>query len=62
MVNGSKFWEITLSGSSTITRYGKIGTDGRTTKKFDFDDCEAAKMWTAAQCANKEKKGYKHQD
>lgn len=29
----SKFWEISLNVNTIITRYGKIGTQGKTTQK-----------------------------
>ena len=29
----NKFWEITVSGSSFTTRFGRIGTDGQSTTK-----------------------------
>jgi predicted DNA-binding WGR domain protein len=53
----SKFWEITLDGSSFTTTYGKIGTDGQTTiKEWDSDD--KAKKEYDKLIAEKTKKGY----
>jgi predicted DNA-binding WGR domain protein len=38
----NKFWEITLSGTSFTTTYGKIGTTGQTTLK-EFKSAADAK-------------------
>ena len=53
----SKFWEITLDGSSHTVRYGRIGTDGQEKTK-DFDDEDAAKQDHDKLIAEKTKKGY----
>jgi uncharacterized protein (TIGR02996 family) len=53
----SKFWEISMEGSSVTTRYGRIGSDGQTTTK-DFDSkVEAFKEYDKL-VAEKTKKGY----
>jgi DNA ligase 1 len=33
----SKFWEITVEGTTLKTRYGKMGTTGQTTEKVFAD-------------------------
>ena len=53
----NKFWEITLKGTSFVTRYGKIGTDGQETLK-EFDSPDKAKKEYEKLIAEKEKKGY----
>jgi uncharacterized protein (TIGR02996 family) len=53
----SKFWEITLSGSSFTTTYGRIGTDGSVTLK-EYDSPEQAKKEYDKLIAAKVKKGY----
>jgi predicted DNA-binding WGR domain protein len=53
----SKFWEITLEGSSFTTRYGRIGTDGSVTLK-EFDSPDKAKKEHDKLVAEKVKKGY----
>lgn len=55
--SSNKFWEISLKGSSFITRYGKIGTDGQETLK-EFDSADKAKKEYEKLVAEKEKKGY----
>ena len=54
----SKFWEITLDGTSFTTKYGKIGTDGQETVK-EWDDEDKAKKEYDKLVAEKTKKGYK---
>ena len=55
--SSSKFWDITLDGSSFTVVYGKIGTAGTTqTKTFD-DDAKALKEHDKL-VAEKTKKGY----
>ena len=53
----NKFWEITLTGKSFTTTYGKIGTDGQTTIKSFGSDAEAKKEADKI-TAEKMKKGY----
>jgi predicted DNA-binding WGR domain protein len=53
----SKFWEITLEGSSFKTKYGRIGTDGTVTQK-DYDSPDKAKKEYDKLIAEKVKKGY----
>lgn len=53
----SKFWEVSVKGSSFVVRYGKIGTEGQTkTKDFStkVDATEAAEKLASS----KRKKGY----
>jgi len=56
----SKFWEITVKGSTVTVRYGKIGTDGQTTVK-NFDSVEEAAKYADKVKAEKIKKGYRKQ-
>jgi len=53
----NKFWEITLSGTSFTTTYGKIGTTGQTTLK-EFKSAADAKKEYDKLIAEKTKKGY----
>ena len=53
----NKFWEITLSGDSFTTTYGKIGTAGQSTSK-SFADAAKAKAAYDKAVAEKTKKGY----
>jgi predicted DNA-binding WGR domain protein len=53
----SKFWEISLSGESFTTRWGKIGTAGQQTSKT-FDDASAAQREHDKLVARKLKEGY----
>ena len=53
----SKFWEITTKGNDVTTRYGKIGTDGRSTTK-SFDDTTSAKAFAEKIIGEKTKSGY----
>jgi uncharacterized protein (TIGR02996 family) len=55
--SSSKFWEITLSGSSFTTTYGRIGTDGSVTLKT-YDSPEQAQKEYDKLVASKVKKGY----
>ncbi len=55
--SSAKFWEIRVEGSSFITRYGKIGTDGQVTQK-DFDSEAKAQAEAARLVVEKTKKGY----
>jgi len=53
----NKFWEITLTGKSFTTTYGKIGATGQTTIKNFGSDAEAKKEHDKL-VAEKTKKGY----
>lgn len=53
----SKFWEIELQGSDYTVRYGRIGTDGRTSTK-SFDSAEEAQTKADKAIESKRKKGY----
>ncbi|SEW34543.1 WGR domain-containing protein, predicted DNA-binding domain in MolR [Chitinophaga sp. YR573] len=53
----SKFWEITLENNIVKTRYGKIGTEGKSTEK-EFSDAAAASKEYDKLVKEKTKKGY----
>eukprot|EP01036_Dinobryon_divergens_P028991 gene28991-38033_t len=53
----SKFWQITIEDSKTITQYGKIGSDGATAVK-QHADAEKAKAFAVKEVTGKQKKGY----
>jgi len=53
----NKFWEVFHEGSEMTTRYGKIGTDGRSTTKT-YDSPEKATEETEKIIAKKIKEGY----
>ena len=53
----SKFWEITLQGSSFIVRFGRIGTAGQTQSKSFPDGVKAGREMEKL-IAEKVKKGY----
>jgi|GEM_PF-5873916 len=53
----SKFWEIIVEGTEHTVRYGKIGTDGRTSEK-SFGSQEEAQASADKLIASKRKKGY----
>jgi predicted DNA-binding WGR domain protein/cell wall assembly regulator SMI1 len=52
-----KFWEIAIEGSEVCTRYGKIGTQGQTTRKDEGTADKAQKLHDKL-IAEKRKKGY----
>ena len=56
----SKFWEISLDGTSFTTRFGKIGTDGQMSTKDWPSDAHALKEHDKL-VAEKTKKGYVEQ-
>jgi predicted DNA-binding WGR domain protein len=53
----SKFWAITLAGTSLTTRFGKIGTDGQSSTKTFGSPADARKEHDKL-VAEKTKKGY----
>lgn len=55
--SSSKFWEIELEGTSFVTTYGRIGTDGQSSMK-EFDSEAKAKKEHDKLVAEKVKKGY----
>ena len=55
--SSAKFWEITLEGSTVITRYGKIGSVGNNAHK-SFDDAPSAQKEFEKLIKEKTKKGY----
>ncbi|GMT99208.1 hypothetical protein KH5H1_33270 [Corallococcus caeni] len=55
--SSSKFWEITLEGTTLTKRWGRIGTDGQE-KVEEFDSKAEAKKEYEAQVREKERKGY----
>lgn len=54
----SKFWEINLSSNVLTTRYGKIGTAGKSTEKV-FDDATKAQKEFDKLVKEKVSKGYR---
>src|ERR1044071_6491608 len=56
--SSNKFWDITLTGKSFTTTYGKIGANGQTTIKPFGSDADAKKEHDKL-VAEKTKKGYK---
>jgi len=55
--SSNKFWEITLSGNSFTTRWGRIGTDGQEKTQTFGSPAEAQKEYDKL-VREKEKKGY----
>ena len=55
--HSSKFWEVSVAGSTVTARYGKIGTNGQTSVK-ELDSPEQAQEHATKQAAGKLKKGY----
>ena len=53
----NKFWEVSHQGGEMTTRYGKIGTDGRSTTK-SYATPEKAAAETAKIIAKKVEEGY----
>lgn len=53
----NKFWEITVSGSSFTTRFGRIGTDGQLKSK-SFADAAACQAQADRLIGQKTRKGY----
>lgn len=53
----SKFWEITMTGNTIATRYGKIGSDGQIKEK-QFADEDAAQKEFEKLINQKRSKGY----
>lgn len=53
----SKFWEITVSGSSFTTRYGKLGAAGASSTK-DWDSAEKCQKEADKLIRQKRNKGY----
>jgi len=54
----SKFWEIKLEGKAVLTRYGRIGSEGKVTQK-GFGNAIAAQKEHDKLVASKVKKGYR---
>jgi predicted DNA-binding WGR domain protein len=59
LVSGKKFWEITVIDTKCITRYGKIGKDGKIKEKNFSSNKEAVKHMESKRNI-KVKKGYKN--
>lgn len=55
--SSSKFWEITLEGTTLTKRWGRIGTDGQEKVETFGSKAEAKKAFDA-QVREKERKGY----
>jgi predicted DNA-binding WGR domain protein len=53
----SKFWKVEVQGTSVVTRYGRIGTDGQETKK-EFGSAAEAQKAHDKLVAEKVGKGY----
>ena len=53
----SKFWEVWIDGNEVVTQWGKIGTEGRETRK-EFPDAAKTKVEYDKLVAEKTKKGY----
>ena len=56
--SSSKFWRITLSGTTTSVTFGKIGSRGRTPPPKSHDVAAAARKEYDKMIASKLKKGY----
>ena len=54
----SKFWQVKVSGCTTIVTFGRIGTPGQTDTKVHANEGEARKFAAQIQ-GEKERKGYK---
>jgi DNA ligase-1 len=54
----SKFWEVTLDGSSYTVRFGRIGTDGQAPKVNDAGSPEKASATVEKLIREKTGKGY----
>ena len=55
--SSSKFWEISLDGSSFTTRFGRIGASGQSSTK-SFDSADKARKEYDKLVAEKTRKGY----
>jgi len=55
--SGGKFWEITVSGKSYTTTWGRVGSDG-TSKTLAFASAEAAKKEANKKIKAKQREGY----
>jgi DNA ligase-1 len=55
--NSSKFWEVSVSGNSLTTRWGRIGSTGQSKTKT-FADAQAAANATAVLIEQKTDEGY----
>ena len=53
----SKFWEVTVDGSTVTVRFGKIGTNGQTSVK-ELESAAEADAQAAKVIGEKTKKGY----
>ena len=56
--NSSKFWRITLSGTTTSVTFGRIGSSGRTPPPKSHDVAAAARKEYDEMIASKLEKGY----
>ena len=55
--NSSKFWEVTVEGSTLTVRFGKIGSAGQT-KVTECASDDEAQAQASKLVAEKTKKGY----
>jgi predicted DNA-binding WGR domain protein len=56
--NSNKYWEITIQGTETTVRFGRIGTAGQTSAK-SFADAAAAQQHAETLIKQKLGKGYR---
>ena len=56
--DSSKFWEITVSGSTVTVRYGPIGAAKGQSKEYAYATAEDAEREADSLIAAKVKKGY----
>ena len=55
--SSAKFWEINISGKNYTVRYGRIGSDGKSSEK-SFADAKACREAANKLIAQKQAKGY----
>ena len=54
-----RFWAITVAGSELYTRYGRVGSDGRMSRRRVFSTPQAAREEAEKRIAVKRKEGYR---
>lgn len=57
----SKFWEVSLAGTTLSIRFGKIGVNGQTTTK-DFPDEDSAQVAANKAISEKLRNGYEERE
>jgi len=55
--NSAKFWQVTISGTNVLVRYGRLGSDGQLQEK-EFPTAAAAHGHAERLIAQKLAKGY----